>query len=154
MSEETKNIPLESKEILKDPRILKRKMPTHTEMPKEKTRKPCDDLQSTASNNYKDREDTLNIQNIPENPPDSTPNMEGVILHITDSELNLFPDITEDPKDARKIEDCTNEQDKRIVYLNNNWQVKDSIGSPAFQGIIEEDPNIDWLTFISDNINY
>ena len=23
-----------------------------------------------------------------------------------------------------------------------------------FHGIIEEDPNIDWLTFISDNINY
>ena len=28
-----------------------------------------------------------------------------VILHITDSELNLFPDIPEDPKDASKIED-------------------------------------------------
>ena len=36
-SEETKHIPLESKEILKDPRILKHKMPTHTEMPQEKT---------------------------------------------------------------------------------------------------------------------
>ena len=153
-SEETKNIPLESKEILKDPRILKCKMPTHTEMPKEKTQKPCEEPKLTVCSNYKEEEVTQNIQNISENPADPTPIMEGVILHITDSELNLFPDITEDPKDVRKIEDCTNEQDKRRVYLNNNWQVKDSIGSPAFKGIIEEDPNIDWLTFISDNINY
>ena len=47
-----------------------------------------------------------------------------------------------------------NIKENRKVYLNNNWQVKDSIGSPAFQAIIEEDPNIDWLTFISENINY
>ena len=66
-SEETKNIPLESKEILKDPRILKRKMPTHTEMPKEKTRKPCEDPQLTACSNYKDEEDIQNIQNTSEN---------------------------------------------------------------------------------------
>ena len=42
----------------------------------------------------------------------------------------------------------------RRVYLNNNWQVKDTVASPAFEGIIENDSNIDWLTFISDNINY
>ena len=154
LSKETKNIPLESKEILKDPRILKCKMPTDTEMPKEKTRKPCEDPQLTACSNYKEEDKTQNIQNIPENPTDPTSTMEGVILHVTDSELNLFPDITEDPTNAKIIEDCTIEQDKRRVYLNNNWQVKDSIGSPAFQGIIEEDPNIDWLTFISDNINF
>ena len=75
-------------------------------------------------------------------------------MHVTESELNLFPDIPEAPKDARKIEDCNIEQEQRRVYLNNNWQVKDSIGSPAFQGIIEENSNIDWLTFISENINY
>ena len=73
---------------------------------------------------------------------------------FTESELNLFPDIPESPKDDRKIEDCNNEQEKRRVYLNNNWQVKDSIGSPAFEGLIEENSNIDWLTFIAENINY
>ena len=41
--EETKNSPLESTETLKDPRVLKCKMPTHTEMPQEKTQKPCED---------------------------------------------------------------------------------------------------------------
>ena len=40
------------------------------------------------------------------------------------------------------------------MYLSNNWQVKDRIRSPAFQGIIEEDRNIYWLTLISDNINF
>ena len=59
-SEETKNIPLERKETLKDPRILKHKMPTHTEMPKEKTRKPCEELKPTACSNYKEGEDTQN----------------------------------------------------------------------------------------------
>ena len=154
LSKKTKNISLESEEILKDPRILKCKMPTDTEMPKEKTCKPCEDPKLTACSNYKEEEKTQNIQNIPENPTDPTSTVEEVILHVTDSELNLFQDITEDPTNAKIIEDCTTEQDKRRVYLNNNWQVKDSIGSPAFQGIIEEDPNIDWLTFISDNINF
>ena len=65
-----------------------------------------------------------------------------------------IPDIKEDPKEDPIKEDCINIMENRKVYLNNNWQVKDSIGSPAFQGIIEEDPNIDWLTFISENINY
>ena len=83
---------------------------------------------------------------------DPIPTLEGVILHVRDR--NLFPDIQEDPKEEPIKEDCTNIKENRKVYLNNNWQVKDSIGSPAFQGIIEEDPNIDWLTFISENINY
>ena len=142
------------KEILKDPRILKRKMPTDTEMPKEKIQKPREYPKLTACSNYKEEDKTQNIQNIPENPTDPTSTMEGVILHITDSELNLFPEIREDPTNAKIIEDCTIEQDNRRVYLNNNWQVKDSVRSPAFQGIIEEDPDIDWLTFISDNINF
>ena len=85
---------------------------------------------------------------------DLNPTLEGVILHVSDSELNLFSDIQEDPKEEAIKEDCINIMESRKVYLNNNWQVKDSIRSPAFQGIIEEDPNIDWLTFISNNINY
>ena len=72
----------------------------------------------------------------------------------TDSELNLFQEKLVESKDANSIEDCANVKEYRKVYLNNNWQVKDSIERPAFQGIIEEDPNIDWLTFISENINY
>ena len=112
LSEETKNIPLESEQILKDPRILKCKMPTDTEMPKEKIQKPREYPKLTACSNYKEEDKTQNIQNIPENPTDPTSTMEGVILHITDSELNLFPEIREDPTNAKIIEDCTIEQDK------------------------------------------
>ena len=91
------------------------------------------------------------IQKIGEDPIST---MEGVILHVTDSELNLFPEKLEESTDANSKEDCTNVKENRKVYLNNNWQVKDSIESPAFQEIIEENTNIDWLTFISDNINF
>ena len=148
ISEETKNIPLESLGTLQDPRLIKRKMPAtfkDTEKTVKKTRKHielpgCSTKQDTKED-HKSGEDLI-------------PTLEGVIIHITDSELNLFPDIQEDHKQEPSKEDCTIIKENRKVYLNNNWQVKDSIRSPAFQGIIEEDPNIDWLTFISENINY
>ena len=116
-----------------------------TEKTVKKTRKPIE-LPGCST-----KQDTKEDQKSGE---DLIPTLEGVILHVTDSESNLFPDIKEDPKEKSIKEDCTNIMEDRKVYLNNNWQVKDSIGSPAFQGIIEEDPNIDWLTFISENINY
>ena len=118
-----------------------------TEKTVKKTHKPDKDpeLPGCSSNQ--------NIKEDQKSGEDLIPTL-GVILHISDSEMNLFPDIQEDPKEDQVKEDCTNIMENRKVYLNNNWQVKDSIGSPAFQGIIEEDPNIDWLTFISENINY
>ena len=72
---------------------------------------------------------------------------EGIILHATDSDLKLFPEEEE----CSINEDCT---EKRTVKLSNEWIVKDTVGKPAFEGIIEENSNIDWLTFISNNINY
>ena len=149
--EETKKIPLESQGTLPDPRIKKRKMPAtflDTEKMVKKTCKPDKDpeLPGCSSNQ--------NIKEDQKSGEDLVPTLEGVILHISDSEMNLFPDIQEDPKEDQVKEDSTNIMENRKVYLNNNWQVKDSIGSPAFQGIIEEDPNIDWLTFISENIDY
>ena len=71
---------------------------------------------------------------------------EGVTLHVTDSDLQLFP-----VEECSNIEDCT---EKRTVKLSNEWIVKDTVGNPAFEGLIEENSNIDWLTFISNNINY
>ena len=119
-----------------------------TEKTAKKTRKPHKDPElHGCSSNRNSKEDQKSGE-------DLIPTLEGVILHISDSDLNLFPDIQEDPQEAQIKEDCTNIMENRKVYLNNNWQVKDSIGSPAFPGIIEEDPNIDWLTFISENINY
>ena len=126
-------------------------MPTtfpDTENVAKKTCKPCEDPESSrCSFNLNTNEDQKTGED-----PIST--LEGIVLHITGSELNLFPEKPDESKDANLKEDCTIVKENRKVYLNNNWQVKDSIGSPAFQGIIEEDPNIDWLTFISDNINF
>ena len=119
-----------------------------TEKTAKKTRKPCKETELPGCSPHQDTKEDQKSEE------DLIPTLEGVILHISDRELNLFPDIQEDPKEDPIKEDCTNIMENRKVYLNNNWQVKDSIGSPAFQGIIEEDPNIDWLTFISENINY
>ena len=143
--EGTKKIPLESQETLPDPRIKKRRMPAtfqNTEKMVKKTHKPSKDTALPGCSSYQD------ITEDKKSGEDLIPTLEGVILHISESELNLFPDIQEDPKEEPIKEDCTNIMENRKVYLNNNWQVKDSIRSPAFQGIIEEDPNIDWLTLI------
>ena len=153
-SEETKKIPLESLGTLQDPRMKKQKMPASfqdTEKMAKKTQKP-NELPECITK--QDAKEDHNLEEDHKSGEDLIPTLEGVIIHVTDSELNLFPDIQEDPKEEPIKEDCTNIKENRKVYLNNNWQVKDSIGSPAFQGIIEEDPNIDWLTFISENINY
>ena len=143
----TKKIPLESQEILEDPTLNKQKIPTifsDTENPVKKTRKTCEDPESTTcrSNPISSKEDEN--QKIGEDPIST---MEGIILHITDGELDLLPEKSEESTDVNLKEDCTNVKENRKVYLNNNWRLKDSIRSPAFQGIIE-DPNIDWLTFI------
>ena len=152
--DKTKKIRLESEETLEDPRLKKQKMPTtflDTENPAKKTHKPCEDPESTTTRSNLSNMKVDEIQKIGEDPIST---MEGVILHVTDSELNLFPEKLEEFPDANSKEDCTNVKENRKVYLNNNWQVKDSIESPAFQEIIEENTNIDWLTFISDNINF
>ena len=146
-NEETKEIPLESLTTLPDPRRKTRKRSAtclDTENTIEKTQDPklprCIPNQVTTEN-----QKTVEDLNAP---------IEGIVLHVSDSDLKLFPEKSDESKEVNLKEDCTKIMENRRVYLNNNWQVKDSIGSPAFQGIIEEDPNIDWLTFISENINF
>ena len=70
-----------------------------------------------------------------------------------DSDLELFQASQDTTENSNKIEKCNTITETRRVYLNNNWQVKSTVGNPAFEGIIENDCNIDWLTFISENIN-
>ena len=108
-------------------------MPTtllDTEKPTKKTRKPCEETESSTfrSNPFTIKE--AENQKITEDPINT---IEGIVLHVTDSKLDLFPDKPEESTDANLKEDCTNVKEHRKVYLNNNWQVKDSIGSPAFQ---------------------
>ena len=48
----------------------------------------------------------------------------------------------------RRLENKDNCIKMKTVTLNNNWLiVKDSIGSQVLRGIIEQNSNIDWLTF-------
>ena len=42
----------------------------------------------------------------------------------------------------------------RRIYLNNDWQVIDSTGNPDFVGLIENNSNIDLLSFISEKLPY
>ena len=147
-SEETKKIPLESLVTLLDLGIKKRKIPATFQDTEKMVRKTCKPIELPGCSTTQD------IKEEQKSGEDLIPTLERVILHVSDSELNLFPDIREDPKEEPIKEDYINIMENRKMHLNNNWQVKYSIGSPAFQGIIEEDPNIDWLTFILENINY
>ena len=127
---------MESLETLPDPRIKKRKIPAtfqDSEKTVKKTQKP---IELPECNN---KQDTKEDQKSGE---DLIPTLDGVILHVTDSELNLFPDIEEDPKEETIKEDFTNIMENRKVYLNNNWQVKDSIGSPAFPELLNKTPTL------------
>ena len=130
--EKTKKIPLETEETLEDPRLKKWKMPTtfpDIENPAKKTHKPCEDPESSTCNINKEDKNQKTGE-------DPIPTIEGIILHITDSELDFFPEKPEESTDANLKEDCTNVKEHRKVYLDNNWQVKDSIGNPYFQGIL------------------
>ena len=89
-----------------------------TEKTVKKTHKPSKDTALPGCSSYQD------ITEDKKSGEDLIPTLEGVILHISESELNLFPDIQEDPKEE-PIKDCTNIMENRKVYLNNNWQVKD-----------------------------
>ena len=53
-----------------------------------------------------------------------------------DSDLELFP---VSPTIDKIQEDCTEIKETRRVYLNNDLQVKDTVGTTAFEGIIETD---------------
>ena len=80
--------------------------------------------------------------------------IDGIILHVTDSELNIFPEQNEDQNSNQIQDNCNMNSEIRRMYLNNAWKVKDSVGNTDFDGVMEEDPNIDWETFISENINH
>ena len=151
--DKTVEIPLESATPPHDPRKHSHKhqlVSRHTEEPVKKTWKPCEEQQSslTRSTNTTTKEahikDTIEI---------TASENEGIILHIMDSDLELFPASQDTTENSNKIEKCNTITETRRVYLNNNWQVKSTVGNPAFEGIIENDCNIDWLTFISKNIN-
>ena len=83
----------------------------------------------------------------------STLEQDTVILQVTDEEDQEFPEELNNlintifPIDTEITE-------TRKVYLNNDWQVTDTIGNPDFIGLIEENSNMDLLSFITDKLPY
>ena len=71
----------------------------------------------------------------------STDNIE-VILHITESDDKLFPEENK--------EEC-NIVETRRVYINNEWKITDTIGISDFDELVYNQPEIDWLSFITEN---
>ena len=147
-------IPLESVTPLLDPRKTSHKhqlVSRHTEEPVKKIQKPGEEQQSSSTRSTKTTTNEAHIEDTIKIPASED---EGIILHVMDSNLELFTASQDTIENTKKIENCYNVTGKRRVLLNNNWQVEDTVGSPAFEGIIENDSNIDWLTLISENTNY
>ena len=69
----------------------------------------------------------------------------GLILHISVSDEKLFPE-------AQLKEFCkTYDNSEKGVYINNDWQIKDTTRTTNFDDIIATNLDIDWLTFITEN---
>ena len=89
-SEKTVEIPLESNTPLQDPRRNSHKhqlVSRHTEEPVKKTRKTCEEEQSSPPRSTKTTTNEAHIKDISEIPASED---EGIILHIMDSDLELM----------------------------------------------------------------
>ena len=118
---------MESQETLEDPRSKKWKMPTtfpDTENAAKKTLKPCEEPESSRCRS------NLNTNGDQKTGEDPISTLEGIILHVTDSELNL--------SQRNLKEDCTIVKENRKVYLNNNWQVKTVSEALLFKELLKK----------------
>ena len=60
--------------------------------------------------------------------------------------IKLFPETTTDTEPAIK--------ETRRVYPINAWKITDEVGTMDYEEECKNIEDIDWLTFISNNINY
>ena len=126
--EDTVLIPLESREILQDPR---RKQAKHVissapEIP-QKIQKTQNLPELAEKHTVASKESPIENKKIPiKSGPNNTENLE-VILHITESDEKLFPEESK--------EDCTIVETRR-VYINNEWKITDTIGKSDFDELI------------------
>ena len=76
-----------------------------------------------------------------------------MILQVTDEEDQEFPEELNNL--INSFYPIDNEiSETRKVYLNNDWQITDSIGNPDFIGLIENNSNMDLLSFITEKLPY
>ena len=84
--------------------------------------------------------------------PCETTEEDDIQIYLTEEEEKIFPEIDNLINQLSNIDNEITET--RRIYLNNDWQITDTVGNPDFVGLIENNPNIDWLTFISDKLPY
>ena len=89
-----------------------------------------------------------NINNIPGIEDNATAFEDEVQIHLSASDENLFnPDLDQFIEQYLPTE-------TRTVNLNNEWTITDTIGNPDFPQLLQEDPNFDLLTFITEKITF
>ena len=84
--------------------------------------------------------------------PCETTEEDGIQIHLTDDEDQIFPEIDNLINQLSNIDNEITET--RRIYLDNDWQITDTVGNPDFVRLIENNPSIDWLTFFSDKLPY
>ena len=83
----------------------------------------------------------------------STLEQDTVILQVTEEEDQEFPEELNNL--INTLYPIGNEiTETRKVYLNNDWQITDTIGNPDFIGLIENNSNMDLLSFITEKLPY
>ena len=100
---------------------------------------------------------------IPLNPPNSPPENINIIpgiednatafedevqIHLSASDENLFN------TDLDQFIEQYLPTETRTVNLNNEWIITDTIGNPDFPQLLQEDPNFDLLTFITEKLPF
>ena len=97
--------------------------------------------------------------NLPKSQPENintTPGIEDnatafedeVQIHLSASDEKLFN------TDLDQFIEQYLPTETRTVNLNNEWIITDTIGNPDFQQRLQEDPNFDLLTFITEKLPF
>ena len=89
-----------------------------------------------------------NINIIPRIEDNATAFEDEVQIHLSASEENLFN------TDLDQFIEQYLPTETRTVNLNNEWIITDTIGNPDFPQLLQEDPNFDLLTFITEKLPF
>ena len=84
---------------------------------------------------------------------ESTQSEDTVILQTTEEEDLEFPDeLNNLITDIFPIDSEIKQRKK--VYLNNDWQITDIISNPDFIGLIDNNLNMDLLSYITEELPF
>ena len=89
-----------------------------------------------------------NIHNSPGTEDNATAFEDEVQIHLSASDENLFN------TDLDQFIEQYLPTEIRTVNLNSEWIITDTIGNPDFPQLLQEDPNFDLLTFITEKLPF